>query len=190
MSKGEGIDFSGSEISFNGELFTGDAAKKLKENLAVHVGALTKAGRTMVVSQINSRAPSTDRRSTYPSRRRTGFTAKSIEAYQEPKNSLYGKVRVAPDLKRPGAKTTKNGQTLAERVPYVIMATLETGRRGGTRGYRINVTDARRTRARVRNNWQHGARKQPALFAFRRTATAFRRMAPQIREAVLLRGLR
>lgn len=169
----DAIDFSGSKVEFNGQLFSGDAAKKLKRNLGRHVRDLTVLGQRTAVNAIGVRS-------------RTGFSARSVDAYQKFDGSLYGKVRVEKDLIRPDKKPTATYP--AKRIPYVIMAVLETGRRGGFKQQRVTV-NPKTGRVRSRAKWQSGNRTQKPLYAFRKAARLIRQEAPKVRESVLLEGL-
>lgn len=163
------IDFSPSSVTVNGRLFEGDVAVKLKNNLSVHVGALASDGVKRVRAGIKTKDG-------------TGFTARNVEKHQRPANSLYATVRMKPDLSRPPG----SARYPASRRPYIVNAVLENGRFGGQR---VRIVTFSSTRARSRSRWQAGAQRQPALYMWRKAATALRARAKDIRENLLLRGL-
>lgn len=164
------ISFTGSEITINGDVFKGEVAVKLKDNMARHVRKLAVDGVKLVREGIKTKNG-------------TGFTSRAVGFYQKPANSLYAKVRMRPDIERYPA----SARYPANRRAYIVNAVLESGRYA--RKQQTDIVLGPRG-ARQRSRTTLGTARQEPLLMWKNAATKLRAQADDIRENELLRGLK
>lgn len=159
----------GGEIVLSGGLFDVNVRETLGENSSRIVREMAEHGASLVRSGIKPRRP-------------TGFTKGLIEVHQTRAGSLYARIRAKPGEERsPGSATYPS-----TKRPYIVLAVLESGRRGGHTAYKVRVTSSG---ARSRKTWVRGSKVQQPLYFFKNAAKALKREAENVRADLLVKGL-
>jgi len=160
----------GSQITVEGPIFQPDANATLNRNIARAIVYIGEKALRAVQSRVTPHVA-------------TGQTRGGVEFFHSGPYSIWGKVRMKPDLFRSGDDNP--------RAPYIVAAVMESGQYAR---HETSVTTARVTakgvKVRTRTKITRGGQRQTPLWMFRDTYRQLKPEANSMAESInLTQGL-